>query len=335
MELTGNTFFFQWEVDLIIWLQAHMGSFGTSLASFISAFGEELACVVVLGFIYWCYDKRFGRFVGMNALFALVLNPMIKCAVLRRRPYFDTPEIKCLKPIKKDADIFNIAAQEYSFPSGHSTNAVTVYGSIALYKRENKALTVIAVLLALLIGVSRFCLGVHYPTDVLCGWLLGLAVILFVPWLQKKLNNDRMLYAMMLLVTLPGFFYCRSHDFFEGYGMLLGFALAMEFEQKYVNFENTRGVLRCILRVVGGVAVFFGLNTLLKMPFSQDFLNSAEMASLLVRTVRYTLVVFAVLGVSPMLFKYTAKWFEKPEENKAEKTDEKPAEKPEQAKKEP
>ena len=45
MELTGNTFFFQWEVDLIIWLQAHMGSFGTSLASFISAFGEELACV--------------------------------------------------------------------------------------------------------------------------------------------------------------------------------------------------------------------------------------------------------------------------------------------------
>ena len=84
MELTGNTFFFQWEVDLIIWLQAHMGSFGTSLASFISAFGEELACVAVIGFLYWCYDKRFGRFVGMNALFALVLNPMIKCAVLRR-----------------------------------------------------------------------------------------------------------------------------------------------------------------------------------------------------------------------------------------------------------
>ena len=82
---------------------------------------------------------------------------------------------------------------------------------------------------------------------------------------------------------------------------------------------------------MGGVAVFFGLNTLLKMPFSQDFLNSAEMASLLVRTVRYTLVVFAVLGVYPMLFKYTAKWFEKPEENKEEK----PAEKPEQAKKEP
>ena len=312
MELVGNTFFFQWEVSLMIWLQAHMGSFGTSLASFLSEFGEELVCVAVLGFLYWCYDKRFGRFVGLNILVGVVLNPMIKNIFLRRRPYFDTPEIKCLKPIKKDADIYNIAAQEFSFPSGHSTNAVTVYGSVALYKRKNKTLTVIAVVLSLLIGVSRFCLGVHYPTDVIFGWLLGLAIILFVPWLQRKLNNDRLFYGILLLLGLPGFFYCKSHDFFSGYGMLLGFVLADLFEQKYVNFSNTRSKLRSVLRVVGGVAVFFGLNALTKMPFSTDFLNSGEMPALLIRTVRYTLVVFVVIGVYPMLFKYTNKWFEKP-----------------------
>ena len=312
MELVGNTFFFQWEVSLMIWLQAHMGSFGTTLASFLSEFGEELVCVAVLGFLYWCYDKRFGRFVGLNILVGAVLNPMIKNIFLRRRPYFDTPEIKCLKPIKKDADIYNIAAQEYSFPSGHSTNAVTVYGSAALYKRKNKTLTVIAVVLSLLIGVSRFCLGVHYPTDVICGWLLGLAIILFVPWLQKKLNNDRLFYGILLLLGLPGFFYCKSHDFFSGYGMLLGFVLAVDFEQKYVNFSNTRSALRSVLRVVGGIAVFFGLSAVTKMPFSTDFLNSGEMSALLIRMVRYTLVVFVVIGVYPMLFKYTNKWFEKP-----------------------
>ena len=311
MELTGNTFFFQWEVSLMVWLQAHMGSFGTSLASFLSEFGEELVCVAVLGFLYWCYDKRFGRFVGLNVLVGLVLNPMIKCVVLRRRPYFDHPEIKCLKPIKKDADIYNIAAQEYSFPSGHATNAVTVYGSAALYKRKNKILAVIAVVLPLLVGVSRFYLGVHYPTDVICGWLLGLVIIVCVPWVQKKLNNDRLLYGILLLIGLPSFFYCRSHDFYEGYGMLLGFVLAMEFEQKYVNFENVRGALRSVLRLVGGIAVFFGLNELSKMPFSTDFLNSGAMSALLIRAVRYTLVVFVVMGVYPMLFKYTAKWFEK------------------------
>ena len=84
MDKIGNTFFFDWEVSLIVWLQAHIGSFGTALASFISAFGEELICIVVLGFLYWCYDKRFGRFVGINALAGLVLNSMIKNVFIRR-----------------------------------------------------------------------------------------------------------------------------------------------------------------------------------------------------------------------------------------------------------
>ena len=310
MELVGNTFFFDWEVSLIIWLQAHMGAFGTWLASFLSAFGEELACVAVIGFLYWCYDKRFGRFVGLNVLVGLVLNPMIKNIFVRRRPYFDNPEIKCLKPVDKSADIYNIAAQEYSFPSGHSTNAVAVYGSAASYKK-NRTLAVIGVVLPLLVGVSRFCLGVHYPTDVLCGWLLGLAVIFAVPWLQRKLNNDRLFYILLLLIGLPGFFYCKSADFFSGYGMLLGFVLAVEFEQKRVNFENTRSPLRSVLRVLGGIAVFFGLNTLLKLPFSSEFLNSGTTAAFLVRMLRYTLVIFVDIGVYPLLFKVTGKWFQK------------------------
>ena len=319
MELVGNTFFYQWEVSLILWLQARMGSFGTTLASVLSAFGEELACVAVIGFLYWCYDKRFGRFVGLNVLVGLVLNPMIKNIFLRRRPYFDTPEIKCLKPVKKDADIYNIAAQEYSFPSGHSTNAVAVYGSIAVYERKNKLLTVIGVLLPLLIGISRFCLGVHYPTDVLWGWLLGLVIIVAVPWLQNKLKNDRLFYIILLLIGLPGFFYCKSQDFFSGYGMLLGFVLAVAFEQKYVNFENTNVPLRSVLRLLGGVAVFFGLNTLLKMPFSSEYLNSGAMSAMLVRMARYAVLIFVDMGVYPMLFKVTGKWFEKPQTDAADK----------------
>ena len=317
MELVGNTFFFDWEVSLILWLQARMGSFGTALASFLSAFGEEFACIAVLGFLYWCYDKKFGRYVALNLMVGIVLNPMIKNIFVRRRPYFDTPEIKCLKPVKKGADIYNIAEQEYSFPSGHSTNAVTVYSSIAQYTKHNRLLNILGVVLPLLVGVSRFCLGVHYPTDVLCGWLLGLVIIVAVPWLQNRINNPRILHLVLLLLGLPGFFYCRSTDFFMGYGILLGYILAMEFEERFVNFENTRLPLNTILRVAGGVAVFFGLNTLCKLPFSKEFLESGTMAALMVRMLRYTIVIFADLGVYPMVFKFTDKWFAKaPEQNK-------------------
>ena len=287
-----------------------MGAFGASLASFISAFGEELACVAVIGFLYWCYDKRFGRFVGLNVLIGIVLNPMIKNVFVRRRPYFDSPEIKCLKPVDKSADIYNIAAQEYSFPSGHSVNAVAVYGSAAVFGKK-KYLAVIAVVLSLLIGVSRFCLGVHYPTDVLAGWLLGLVIIIAVSRLQRRFNDPRLFYGLLLLITLPGFFYCKSADYYSGYGMLLGFVLGVQAEQKFVNFDNTRNPLRSVLRVLGGVAVFFGLNTLLKMPFSSDFLNSGTVPAFLVRTLRYALVIFADIAVYPLLFKVTGKWFHK------------------------
>lgn len=312
MEQVGNTFFFDWEVSLIIWLQAHLGSFGAALASFLSSFGEQLVCIIVLGFLYWCYDKRFGRFVGMNVLVGIVLNSMIKNIFVRRRPYFDTAEIKCLKPVDRNADIYNIAAQEYSFPSGHSTNSVAVYGSLAKNKK-NKILTVIGIILPLLIGVSRFCLGVHYPTDVLFGWLLGLIVIFAVPWLQNRLRNQRMFNILLLLAALPGMFYRRSTDYFSGFGMLLGFILGIELEQKYVNFDNTRSPLRSVLRVVGGIAVFFILNTLLKLPFPTEFMNSATIAAFLVRMLRYTILVFVLIGVYPMVFSLTGKWFNKNE----------------------
>ena len=313
MELAGNTFYFEWEISLILWLQAHMGSIGTALASFISAFGEELACVVVIGFLYWCYDKRVGRFVGLNALVGLVLNPMIKNVFLRRRPYFDNPGIKCLKPVNKEADIYNIAAQEYSFPSGHSTNAVAVYTSLAMKGKGSKALTVIGVLVPLLVGVSRFCLGVHYPTDVLCGWLLGLAVIAAVPQLRQRINNDRIFYCVLLALGLPGFFYCKSQDFFTGYGLLLGFILADLFERRWVRFENTRSPLRAVLRIVGGAAIFFGLNTLCKLPFSTEYLESGVMSAMMIRMLRYAVVIFTDIGLYPMLFRYTGKWLKEPE----------------------
>ena len=313
MELAGNTFYFEWEISLILWLQAHMGSIGTALASFISAFGEELACVVVIGFLYWCYDKRVGRFVGLNVLVGLVLNPMIKNVFLRRRPYFDNPGIKCLKPVNEEADIYNIAAQEYSFPSGHSTNAVAVYTSLAMKGKGSKALTVIGVLVPLLVGVSRFCLGVHYPTDVICGWLLGLAVIAVVPRLRQRINNDRIFYCVLLALGLPGFFYCKSQDFFTGYGLLLGFILADLFERRWVRFENTRSPLRAVLRIVGGAAIFFGLNTLCKLPFSTEYLESGVMSAMMIRMLRYAVVIFTDIGLYPMLFRYTGKWLKEPE----------------------
>ncbi len=215
----GNTFYFGWEVALMEWIQSWLGPVGTVIASLFSEMGEQLVCVAVLGFLYWCWEKEYGKYVGLNVLVGITLNPMIKNIFLRRRPYFDNPGIKCLKPVERGSDIYDISAQGFSFPSGHSTNGVTLYASLGRYKK-NRILMIIGIILPLFVGISRFCVGVHYPTDVICGWALGLIVIFLVPALQRAIKNRWLFYGLLVLIALwqgravpPDYLYTEYRDY--------------------------------------------------------------------------------------------------------------------------
>ena len=313
--MMGNTFFFDWEVALIEWIQSWLGSFGTAVSAAFTMLGEQMICVAILGFIYWCRDKKFGKYVGLNVLAAITLNTMIKNIFIRRRPYFDHKGIKCLKPVEEGADIYDISSQGFSFPSGHSTNSVTIYTSIGIYSK-NKILMTFGIIFPLLIGISRFCLGVHYPTDVLYGWLLGIIVVLLIPMIQNIIKNRLIFYGILILITFPGLFYCRSQDYYTSFGSLVGFILATEFDEKFVKFENTDNAVRCVLRITLGIGVYFGLNTLLKLPFSTDFLSSSSVHAYLVRTVRSCISIFVTIGVYPFVFRLGDRIFGKNTETK-------------------
>ncbi len=81
----------------------------------------------------------------------------------------------------------------YSFPSGHTALSMVTYGIFALLiarsplSRPLKMLSIGALgLVVLLVGVSRVYLGVHYPSDVLGGWLTGLAIVLLFEALLRS-----------------------------------------------------------------------------------------------------------------------------------------------------
>jgi len=300
------TFFFDWEVRLMEWIQTNLPFLCNKLSQLFSAFGEQVVLVAILGFLYWCYDKELGKFVGVNVLTSLMWNPLIKNILIRNRPYMDHETIKCLRPVDKSADIYNISAQGYSFPSAHSSNAASVYVSIAVYCKK-RILTVIAVVLPLLVGISRVAVGVHYPTDVLGGWALGLITLAVMVFLQKKIKNPAILYLLIVLTGIPCWFYCRSTDFYSSFGLIVGAFAGFLFEAKYVHFENTRSVVRSILRVLCGGAIFAVLDILLKLPFDRAFSDSVTIAAFAVRSARYAIASFTVMGIYPVLFKYTAK----------------------------
>ena len=110
MTASGTTFFFPWEVSLMEWLQARIGSGLMSIISLFSMFGEELMLILILGFVYWSYDKKLGRTMGLSAIMGLTWNTMAKNIILRRRPYFDHESIKILRVVEPGADIYDIAA---------------------------------------------------------------------------------------------------------------------------------------------------------------------------------------------------------------------------------
>ena len=303
MAAGGVTFFFPWEVSLIEWLQSHISGAGISILSSFSMFGEELPLILIMGFLYWCYDKKLGKTVGLSAIMGLIWNTMCKNVVLRRRPYFDHEKIQVLRVVEPEADIYDIAAQGFSFPSGHSTNVATVFGSLAM-NLCRRWVMVSAIAIALLTGFSRVVVGVHYPTDVLAGWLLGVISVMVVQALQEKVRNTLALYGILLLTVVPGFFYCKSADYFTSVGLFIGLTGGAILEEHCVHFENTRNVVWMVTRVLGGLAVYFALNAALKLPFSGEFLSSGSTAALLVRCVRYAIITFVDFGIYPILFRF-------------------------------
>ena len=298
----GNVFYFDWELDLIEWLQKSIGTAGQTIAKGLSLIGGETITLLVLLVVLFCYKKEAGKRCGFTMVAASMWFPMIKNAVMRLRPYMAHPErVEALAVTHADADPMDVVQQGYSFPSGHSANAVSLYGSIAREIRQ-KWMWWIAVILPLLIGLSRFAVGVHYPTDVLAGWAVGLAAVAFCAVLEKKVKTEWIRHAILMAVTVPGIFWCDSRDYFTSLGLLIGMVLVFPYERKYIRFSDTRNVWAMILRVGGAFAVYAVLNTVMKLPFSAEWLNGGTLGANLIRSLRYAILLFVLVGVYPRVF---------------------------------
>ena len=80
---------------------------------------------------------------------------------------------------------------------------------------------------------------------------------------------------------------------------MLGFFAASLFEEKYVQFENTKDLKKTILRVVCGLVVFLVMNVVLKALFG---IIEIEGLKLFLRVIRYAILVFVTMGLYPMVF---------------------------------
>lgn len=136
----------------------------TAIFSFITMLGSGGLLPIVTSFVLMLPKKT--RKVGFICATALLLsflfnNLLIKNLVARVRPY---EVIEGLKLITK-------RATDYSFPSGHTANTCVV--AFVIFVFAPKKIGIPVLIFSVLMGISRIYLGVHYPSDVVAGFLSG------------------------------------------------------------------------------------------------------------------------------------------------------------------
>lgn len=154
------------EGGVLLWIQETLrGPVQDDLVIAFTSLGNSGILFIVAGVILLCFKKT--RRVGIAALLALLIgflitNLTLKPLVSRPRPWLDV-----------DGLVHLLGESAYrSFPSGHSTSAFA-FAFAALYGAEKKWLKWAAMIVAILMGLSRLYVGVHYPTDIIGGILVG------------------------------------------------------------------------------------------------------------------------------------------------------------------
>ena len=293
----------EWEAGLIEWLQTNFGAAG-DFSKYFDFFGAETGLLMLVLIVMFCWKKRTGQKLALVVSCVNMWLPMIKSIVLRPRPYMEYPgRVEPMALSDEEAAAMDVSAQGYSFPSMHSASVPALYFTLAK-EAKKKWLWIIAAALTVLVGFSRVVAGMHYPTDVLAGWILGFAVMGIFSLLDRYVHKEWLYHLILLISALPGIFFVRTTDYFTALGCLAGAVAAINFERRYVNYQETRKITAMILRVAGAIILYFVVNTLLKLPFDREFLAGASLIALLIRTVRYAVIMFLITGVYPMIFPF-------------------------------
>jgi len=163
---------------VLLWINQYANA---TLDAFFVSFTQlgGLVFMVVAGLAllaYFLYKKRYS-----DALFAAVSLGGVAVVNVILKSIFERP--------RPDLWDWLIHETSMSFPSGHATATMALAMCILILVWRTKwrlAACITLFLYVVSIGISRLYLGVHYPTDILGGWLLGIAWVTFVAWMIRR-----------------------------------------------------------------------------------------------------------------------------------------------------
>lgn len=153
------------DVNILYYIQDHLRTplLNDIVPRFTSLGNSGLIwIIIVLGMLFFGKTKRTGQCGVISMLLCFItVNLCIKNVVARTRPYETYELVRCIIPPERD----------YSFPSGHT--AIAWAAMVPVCFNLGWKVGVPAIIAALLMSLSRLYVCVHYPTDVICGAIIG------------------------------------------------------------------------------------------------------------------------------------------------------------------
>ena len=281
--------FLEYQLDYLLWLQNLREATGGILDTFflsITHFGEVLIPLSFLALIYWSLNKKLGEFLIVVYSFSLICNQFLKMVACIKRPWILSAKIK---PVPDAIP----QATGYSFPSGHTAGATSLWGGFAIWFWNNKVIRYSMIIFVLLIAFSRNYLGVHTPQDVVVSFVVGCLILIIVKkifdFIDKKPENDVKIYVTGLIMIIFSMVYVifkyyhlsgedfiyyanQMKSFYQNMGCISGAFTGWILCRKFIPFSTDNiSVKKKILRFVFGymgvlVLMFYGAQT-----FMNDF----------------------------------------------------------------
>ena len=279
--------------------------------STLTYLGDETVFLLLSIFIFWCVDKKRGYFILISGFFGTIINQVCKLTFKIPRPWVIDSEFTIVESARE-------AATGYSFPSGHTQNAVSTFGAVYSTSKK-KWVRGLALAAAITVPFTRMYLGVHTPWDVLAAAATAiiLLIVLYPLFEDEDMFERAMPYvcAAIVFVSFVFFVYAmfignpnanqNTYSAAKNACTLLGCSLALIpvyfIDRRYTDFKTDGKWYAQLFKLVIGLAVVFVIKTFVKIPLE------ALMGPLYERALRYFLIVIFAGAVWPLTFA----WFSK------------------------
>lgn len=156
-------YYFPGELRLIESFQS-VGDWLTPVMEFFTWLGYPQAYMILIAIIYWSIDRKLGLRLALFLPVAASVNSILKQALHAPRPYWVDQNIKAIR-----------VSNGFGMPSGHAQVATAWIYAASLLKKG--WFWIAAIVMAVMVGLSRIYLGVHFPGQVVAGWIAGMLVV--------------------------------------------------------------------------------------------------------------------------------------------------------------